>query len=120
MKFKEIFRITSIPVLMASMCCLSPLLLVVFGLGTVTFASGLADVFYGQYKWIFRGVGLLLLGISLVLYFRKKGICTLDQAKRQKNKVINTIILSLIAFILGYIVFLYVIVHYWGVWLKLW
>lgn len=54
MNRKDIFKITSLPIIMASMCCLSPLLLVMFGLGSVAFASGLADVFYGQYKWVFR------------------------------------------------------------------
>ncbi len=120
-KIKEILRLTGIPVLIASLCCLSPLILVVLGVSTVSFASSLADTFYGQYKWVFRGVGLLALGISLYLYLtRTKGICTIDEAVRRRNEIINYAALTLIAGVLGYIFFLYVVVHYWGVWLTLW
>lgn len=119
-KFKEVFKITRIPVLFASMCCLSPLLLVVFGLASVSFAAGLADLFYGTYKWAFRGFGLFLLVIFLILYFRKKGICTFDKVKRERNKIINMILLTLIVAILLYMFFLYVVVHYIGVWFGVW
>lgn len=120
-KIKEVLRLTGIPVLIASLCCLSPLILVVLGVSTVSFASSLADTFYGQYKWVFRGVGLLALAISLYLYLtRTKGICTIDEAVRRRNEIINYAALTLIAGVLGYIFFLYVVVHYWGVWLTLW
>jgi len=121
MKLKELFKLTGIPVLVASLCCLSPLLLVLVGLSTVSFASSLADVFYGDYKWVFRAVGALLLVITLLYHFRKKkGICTLDSAKRHRREIINTVILASITGILGYIFFLYVVVHYAGVFLGVW
>ncbi len=120
MKIKEVLRITGIPVVAASLCCLSPVILVLFGLGTVSFASTLADTLYGDYKWVFRGVGLLLLLVSLILYFRKRGVCTLDQAKKRRNEIINTAFVTLIAGVIGYIFFLYVVVHYIGVWFDIW
>lgn len=120
MKLKEILKLTWLPIVGASLCCLSSVVVVIFGLGTVTFASSLADTFYGEYKWIFRGVGLLLLLISIVLYYRKKGVCTLDQAKKRRNEILNTVLITLIAGIAGYVFFLYVVVHYLGVWLNLW
>ncbi|MDA1208745.1 MAG: hypothetical protein O2904_01790 [bacterium] len=120
MKLKEILRLTWIPVVGASLCCLSSIVVVIFGLGSVTFASSLADSLYGDYKWIFRGIGLFLLIIALTLHFRKKGVCTLNQAKRHRNEIINTLLLTLIAGVLGYVFFLYVVVHYAGVWLDLW
>ncbi|MCA9363511.1 hypothetical protein KC851_04295 [Candidatus Kaiserbacteria bacterium] len=120
-KIKEILKISSIPVVLASMCCLSPVILVLLGVSTVSFASSLADTFYGDYKWIFRGVGLLALLGSLYLYLsRKKGICTIDEAKRRRNEIINYVAITLIVGVLGYIFFLYVVVHYIGVWLNLW
>ncbi|PIQ80128.1 MAG: hypothetical protein COV79_02115, partial [Parcubacteria group bacterium CG11_big_fil_rev_8_21_14_0_20_41_14] len=76
---KEVFKITGIPVFLASLCCVSPLVLFFLGLGSATVAGSLSDVLYGQYKWWFRAVGLLSLALALVFYFRKKGICTLDQ-----------------------------------------
>ncbi|PIR52813.1 hypothetical protein COU76_04680 [Candidatus Peregrinibacteria bacterium CG10_big_fil_rev_8_21_14_0_10_49_10] len=120
MKIREIFRLTWLPVVGASLCCLSPVIIVLLGLGTVTVGGSLADTLYGEYKWIFRSIGLVLLVVALVLHFRKKGICTLDSAKRHRNEILNTVLLTLFAGVVGYIVFLYVIVHYIGVWLGLW
>ena len=120
MKLKEILKLTWLPVVGASLCCLSPVIIVMFGLGTAAFASSLADTLYGDYKWIFRSVGLFLLLLSVFYHFRKKGVCSLDQAKRHKNEIINTVLITLFAGVAGYIFFLYVVVHYAGVWLQLW
>lgn len=120
-KLTELVKIVSVPVVLASLCCLSPLVLVLFGVSTLSFASSLSDTLYGQYKWGFRVVGLLTLLGSLIFYLRtQKGICTLDQAKRRKNEIINYLLITLILGVLGYIIFLYVIVHYAGVWLQIW
>jgi len=95
-------------------------ILVLLGFSTVSFAGSLADTLYGDYKWIFRGIGLLLLCISLMVHFRSRGVCTLDQAKRRRNESINTVLLTLVTATAGYAFFLYVVVHYIGVWIKIW
>jgi hypothetical protein len=119
--FKTLFKISSIPVLFASLCCLSPIILVLVGVSTVSFASSLADTLYGEYKWVFRGIGLLTLIGALIFYFRRaKGICTFDEVKRRRNEIINTVAMSLIVGVLGYVFFLYIVVHYIGVFLNLW
>ena len=121
MHFKEIFKISGIPVAIASLCCLSPVILVLLGLSTVSFASSLADTLYGDYKWAFRIVGLLALLGSLAYYLRrKKGVCTIDDIVRRRNEIVNYLALTLIAGVFGYLFFLYVVVHYIGVWLALW
>ncbi|PLX27693.1 hypothetical protein C0583_00435 [Candidatus Parcubacteria bacterium] len=121
MKYKEVFKVIWLPVVFSSLCCLSPLLLVIFGLSTVSFAASLADELYGDYKWFFRILGLGLLGITLIIYFRKqKGICTLDQAKRRKNEIINFILVSLIVAVLAYIFWLYVVVEIIGKLYHIW
>jgi heme exporter protein D len=118
---KDIFKISSIPVLFASSCCLSPVILVLVGVSTVSFASSLADTLYGDYKWVFRGIGLLALVVAVIVYLRRtKGICTFDEAKRRRNEIINIVAMTLIAGIIGYMFFLYVVVHYIGVFLNLW
>ena len=121
MTFKELMRIIGAPVVMASLCCLSPLILVAFGLSTATFAASLSDTFYGDYRWAFRLLGLILLVWSLVLYFRrKKGICTIDEVKKRRQEIINTTLVVIISAIIGYIIFLYVIVHYAGLPYGIW
>jgi len=92
-----------------------------FGLSTVAFASSLADILYGQYKWIFRSAGLLLLIGSIATYFwKQRGICTIDEVKKHRQEIINKTLLFLIAGVLGYVFFLYVVVHYGGVLLGVW
>jgi hypothetical protein len=120
MKLRQLLRLTWLPVVGASLCCLSPVIIVLFGLGTAAFASSLADTLYGEYKWVFRGIGLVLLLLSVLWHFRRKGVCTLDQAKRHKNEILNTVLITLFAGVVGYIFFLYVVVHYIGVWMGLW
>lgn len=118
---KDLFKLSSIPVVLASLCCLSPVILVALGLATVSFGTSLADTLYGEYKWIFRIIGLFALVVALYFYLtRKKGICTIDEAKRRRNEIINYVALTLTVGTLGYIFFLYVVVHYVGVWMGLW
>jgi len=118
---RDIGRITGIPILIASLCCLSPVILVLLGLTTTSFAASLSDTLYGQYRWVFRLVGLAALAISITWHLRKrKNICTFDQAKRQRHKIINVILLSVITAILGYVIWLYVIVEYIGKLLNIW
>jgi bacteriorhodopsin len=120
-KIKELLKITSLPVLLASLCCLSPVILVSLGLATASFGTSLADTLYGDYKWVFRAVGFAALLIALYYYLtRQKGICTIDEAKRRRNEIINYIALTLIVGVLGYLFFLYVVVHYIGVFMSLW
>ena len=118
---KELLKVSGIPVLVASLCCLTPVLLVALGLASASFAASLATTLYGTYKWYFRGTGIVLLTISLISYFRRqKGICTIDEAVRRKNEIINMAALALIAGVLGYFFFLYVVVEYAGIILNIW
>jgi amino acid transporter len=119
--FLNILKISSLPVIIASLCCLSPVILVLLGVSTVSFAGSLAATLYGDYKWVFRGVGLLTLLGAVIWYLRsQRGICTLDEAKKRRNEIINIVLLSVISATVGYMFFLYVVVHYIGVFLNLW
>lgn len=121
MKVKEIVKISSLPVVFASLCCLSPVILVLLGVSSVTLAGSLSDTLYGEYKWYFRAFGLIVLAISIIIYLRRtKGICTIDQAKKRRNEIINIVAMSLVAATIGYILFLYVIVHLIGAFLDIW
>jgi uncharacterized membrane protein YfcA len=120
MKFKELWNLTGLPVLIASLCCLAPVVLVILGLSTVAFATSLTQVLDGQYRWMFLALGVVLLAISLVFYFRKRGVCTLDQARKHRNEILNKVLLVFIAFIVGYVVFFYGILGLVGHLLHLW
>jgi bacteriorhodopsin len=118
--FKDLLKVSSIPVFIASLCCLSPIILLSLGLVTVSVAGELADVFYGTYKWVFRGVGLVALIAAFTFYIRRAGVCTLDDVKKRRNEILNKLFLAIIIGVIGYLFFLYFVVHYVGVFLNIW
>ena len=112
---KAIFALSAMAGLIGSLCCVTPVVLVLFGLASVTVANNWGNLLYGEYRWWFRGVALLFLAAGLVVYFRRRGICTLDTVARQRNRVINV---TLLVFLLAtgiYVFGNYVVVHFWGI-----
>tara|TARA_Y100000310_G_C20672281_1_gene810948 strand:- start:1559 stop:1939 length:381 start_codon:yes stop_codon:yes gene_type:complete len=107
--------------IVAGLCCFTPVVLVFFGLSSVAFAASLADTLYGQNKWWFRAAGLLFLSLALYWYiYKKEKVCTLDDFKRKKRKILNMVLITLISGVLAYIVWLYVIVEWMGKALGIW
>lgn len=92
-------RIAILSALFASVCCVGPLVLIAFGLGTL----GLGVVI-GRYHWAFLTVGVLMILFSWRRYFREKKKCRINKCKME-NKRITQIILSvttaIVLFFLG-------------------
>jgi len=65
------------------------------------------------------GLASLFVIFGLVIYFRNKGICTLDDVKRQRRKIINTSLLVLVIAYLSYLLLNYVILTEIGILLGL-
>jgi len=112
---KGIFLISGFAALIGGLCCMTPVVLVLLGLSTLAFANSLGNVLYGDYRWAFRIAALVFLALTLVVYFRRRGICTLDQAKRERNRIINASLVMLIFAIGMYIFWTYFAVHWWGI-----
>ncbi len=112
---KNILLFSVVAGVLAGLCCLTPIVLVMLGLATISVAADLGNVLYGKYRWIFRLSALLFLAVGLVVYFRKRGICTLDQARHQRNRIFNVSLLVLTAASGIYIFWTYIVLHYWGV-----
>ena len=51
---------------------------------------------------------------GLVLYFRNLGVCTLDDAKRERRRVVNTSLAVFTASVLAYLVWNFVILELIG------
>ena len=128
---KDLLKIGGISAFIAGLCCFTPVVLVLVGLGLsligisfapgeTAFASQLSNILYGQYKWAFRSAGLVSILTGLVYYFRKRGICSIDAAKKQRTKIINITLIVLFGAIILYMVWLYVVVEIIGVGLKIW
>ena len=118
---KFLKKIIPVGAVFAGLCCFAPVVLVLFGLSSVAFAASLSDTLYGTYKWAFRGAGLLFLILSLYWYiYKKEKVCTIDEFKKKKRKILNLVLITLISGILAYIVWLYVIVEWMGKVLGIW
>ena len=122
---RSLWKVVAGSSIIASMCCIPSIVLVMFGLATVSTGAAISDTLYwGEdgYSW-FRPLMLVLALIAaivgLIFYFRNQGICTLDQAKRERRKIINTSILVIIISYLSYLLLNYVILTEIGILLGL-
>lgn len=122
---KSLVKLISGSAIIASMCCLPSVVLVLFGLASVSSAAALSNTLYwgeNGYAWyrpLMMGLSLCFIVIGLVIHFRKRGICTIDQAKRERRKIINTSLLVLIISYLAYLLLNYVILTEIGILLDL-
>ncbi len=112
---KGVLVISALAGLIGGLCCVTPIVLVMLGLASISVAADLGNVLYGEYRWLFRAAALAFLGVALFVYFRRRGICTLDQARRERNRIINTALVVVIAAVGIYIFWTYIAVHYWGI-----
>jgi amino acid transporter len=105
----------SLSAFVGALCCLAPIVLVLFGLAAVSIANDLGNVLYGEYKWEFRLAALAFLALGLLVYFRRRGVCSIDEARRQRTRIVNVTLLSLFTATSLYIFWNYVVLHYWGI-----
>lgn len=120
MRAKQLLRIAGIPIIIASLCCLAPIVVVLFGLGSVATAASLTTLLDGQYRGVFLLAGVATLSASLIIHFRREGICTLAQAKKRRNEVVNIVLIVTFAAVIGYIIFFYGILNVLGQALDIW
>ena len=122
---KSLWRWIGGSAFLASMCCFPSVVLVFFGLASVSSAAALSNDLYwgtngmGWFRPALSAVSVLLVVAGLVMYFRGEGICSLDEAKRQRKRIINTSIVVLSLAFVSYIVFNFVILTELGVALDL-
>jgi hypothetical protein len=110
---------------LASMCCFPSVVLVFFGLASVSSATALSNDLYwgtngmGWFRPLLSSVSVVFVLVGLTLYFRSEGICTFDQAKKQRTRIVNTSLVVLILSTLIYLVFNYVVLTELGIALDL-
>ena len=122
---KALWKVIAGSTVIASLCCLPSVVLVMLGLATVSTGAALSDTLYwgtDGYAWFRPAMGVVAaisVVIGLVMYFRNQGICTIDQAKRSRRKIINTSLLVLSITYVSYLLFNYVILTELGIQLGL-
>ena len=109
----------------ASLCCFPSVVLVFFGLASVSSAAALSNDLYwgtngmGWFRPLLLSMSTVLVITGLVLYFRKDGICSLDEARRQRKRIINTSLVVLMLAFISYIILNFIILTELGVALNL-
>ena len=73
------------------------------------------NLYFGPVRWILYGLTILMLGFGLYRHFNNQGICTLDQAKRERKRIANTAILVLMSTFILYWIWNYVILELAGI-----
>ena len=122
---KSLWKWISGSAFLASMCCFPSVVLVMFGWASISSAAALSNDLYwgtngmGWFRPLLLVLSTLLVLIGLVMYFRKEGICSLDEARRQRKRILNTSLLVLSLSLVSYIVFNFVILTEIGVALDL-
>ena len=118
---KSLWKVIAGSTLIASMCCLPSVVLVMLGLATVSTGAALSDTLYwggDGYSWfrpLMGAIAAMSVVVGLTMYFRNQGICTLDQAKRSRRRIINTSLLVLTISYMTYLLFNYVILTEIGI-----
>lgn len=83
-------------------CCVSPALLALLGLASVSFAISLGTTLYDGYGWYFRGVALLLAGVGVVAILRRRRACSLGGARSQWRLLVSVALAMAAAYLALY------------------
>ena len=118
---KPLAAIVGLSAITASMCCLPSVIWVMFaGSSAIVAADTLSnDMYYSWVRYALYALSLVMLSYGLVLYFRNRGICTLDDLSRERNRVLNTSLAVFTAAVLTYLVWNFVILEIIGIELGL-
>ena len=118
---KPLAAIATASALTASMCCLPSVIWVLFaGSSAIVAANELSnDLYYSWVRLALYAVSLCMLIIGLVIYFRNRGICDIDDLRRERRRVVNTSLALFAVTVLGYLVWNYVVLEVVGIALGL-
>lgn len=76
-------------------CCVSPVVLVLVGLSSVSFAITLGNTLYYEYGWYFRGPAIVLATAGVIGILRRRKACSLRGA-RDQWKLLLTVLVAMV------------------------
>ena len=114
---RSLWKLIGASAFTASLCCVPSVVWVLFaGSSAIVAADQLSnDLYFGIGRWLLYLVALALAGAGLTIHFRREGICTLDDAKRQRRRIVNTSLAVITAVIVLYLVWDYIILQLIGI-----
>jgi len=100
----------------AGLCCFPSVLLAGVGLMSLSAADALSrQLYFGPFRWFLYLLTLGFLSYGLLHHFRGRGICTLDDAKRNRTRIVNTTLLVLIITFSVFWVWDYIVIQLLGI-----
>lgn len=114
---RPLAKIVAASAITASLCCLPSVIWVLFaGSSAIVAADQLSnDLYYSWVRFALYGLSFCMVALGLLLYFRNQGVCTLDDAKRERRRVVNTSLAVFTATVLFYMVWNFVILEIVGI-----
>ena len=105
----------------ASMCCLPSVIWVLFaGSSAIVAADNLSnDLYYSWVRVALYITSLAMITIGLAIYFRNRGVCSLDDLQRNRRRVVNTSLAVFTASVATYLVWNFVVLEVIGLALGL-
>lgn len=94
--------------LVGILCCVSPVVLVLLGLSSVSFAISLGNTLYYQYGWYFRGAAVLTAAVGVYIHLKGERACSVE-GLRARWKMLAAVAASMIA--------VYLALYYLTTWL---
>ncbi len=118
---RSLWKLIGLGSFIPSLCCFPSIVWVLFaGSSSIAAADQLSnDLYYGPVRPILYVVSAVMLVAGLVIHFRSHGICTLEQAQRDRRKVVNTTLAVFTTVIVIYLVWNYVVLEILGIALGL-
>ena len=110
---------------LASMCCFPSVVLVFFGFASVSSAAALSNDLYwgtngmGWFRPLLSLLSVVFVAAGLVFYFREQGVCSVEEAKRQRTRIVNTSLVVVFLSLTAYLLFNFVILTEVGIALDL-
>lgn len=80
------------------LCCVTPAVLVLFGLTTATTAVSLATHWYAEYAWYLRSAAALLAMAGIVFHLKKHNVCSLRGARQNLSLIVTTFVVGALAY----------------------
>ena len=114
---RSLWKLIGASAFTASLCCVPSVVWVLFaGSSAIVAADQLSnDLYFGIGRWLLYLVALALAGAGLTMHFRRDGICTLDDAKQERRRIVNTSLAVITAVIVLYLVWDYIILQLIGI-----
>lgn len=84
--------------LVGMLCCVTPAVLVLFGMTTATAAVSLATRWYAEYAWHLRGTAALLALAGIIIHLRRRNACSLRGAQANLSLIVITFVVGVLAY----------------------